>query len=63
MPQINKRDIESAKVLRGPYNLFHESFIVEFLEPPKSLGATYVFPSPSISPFLPILPEPSTSAR
>lgn len=34
------KDIESAKRISGPYPLFNGSFVLEFLEPPKSLDAT-----------------------
>lgn len=41
MANPNMQAVESAKIISGPYTLFNGSFILEFLEPPAPLNATY----------------------
>ncbi|KAF2873274.1 hypothetical protein BDV95DRAFT_490900 [Massariosphaeria phaeospora] len=43
MGKIDVSALESAKVISGPRTLFSGAFILEFLEPPPPLKATYAF--------------------
>ncbi|ORY18848.1 hypothetical protein BCR34DRAFT_596063 [Clohesyomyces aquaticus] len=38
--EVNVKELEVAKVVSGPFDLFSDSFRIEFLEPPTSLNAT-----------------------
>jgi hypothetical protein len=42
MPRVDIAQLAAANRLQGPYHLFSNSFILDFLEPPEELAATYV---------------------
>ncbi|KAJ4381042.1 hypothetical protein N0V86_003389 [Didymella sp. IMI 355093] len=43
-------DLQNAKRISGPYSLYNESFILEFLEPPSALDATVLMRATYLTP-------------
>jgi hypothetical protein len=49
MAHINTAQLAAAERIQGPYHLFSGSFVLEFLEPPREIAATYVPPLSPLS--------------